>query len=190
MNHSPATNENSAGLGLLGCLGGILLGIAGGGLLLGLASWVIALNQPLPPSPIPPPGAPDLRVVVTEDFLNRYVEPPVEGTVRVDILPQNQVQVQTNSTVEVFGVPAPIQASGLFGLELIGPTTPRINLLSTEVFGLELDMSRAFDRDIATVNQELQNLVNEVAVTLRVPVIIISLSSSDTQFQIDFREAQ
>ncbi len=134
--HPSATNQNSIGFGLLGCLGGILLGIGGGALLVGLASWGIAINQPMPLHSITPADQPDLRVTVTEDFLNRYAEQPVDGAMTLDILPQNQLQVKTNSMVEVLGVTMSVQATGLFVVETIGPAL-QIRLLQTEVFGLD-----------------------------------------------------
>lgn len=190
MNHRYSFSQDPVGCGLSGCLGGLILGLFGGGVLLVLAALVAATTAPLPaPTPNPQPG-PDLRVTITESFLNRFAEQPAEGSVSIDILPNNQVQLIADTSLEAFGLTTPVQITGLFELQLT-PQTLQVQLLETQVSGLSLppELADFFSEDILLVNQDLSSMVNDISNVLGTPVILSNLSTTDTQIQLEIKEA-
>ena len=107
-----ATINDPIGCGLLGCFGGTLLGLLGGILLVLVAAFTAALAAPMPA--VAPSAGPDLRIKLDEGFINRFAEQPTDGTIRIDILPNNQLAIIGTTTLESFGLQAPLQITGLF----------------------------------------------------------------------------
>lgn len=180
-------DEDAVGCGLLGCLGGLIGGVAGGALLLLLAAFLMAVAAPDPPPPGPGPQ-PDLRVTFTEEFLNRYVEQPADSTIAINVLPNNQVELTADTTVDALGVPFPVQLIGLIQVTTNGQT-PQVALLNTRVVGIEFDLPGLFSQDLQTINQNLQQMVEDIAATLGFPVNVTGISTSDTAVQVDVRAA-
>jgi hypothetical protein len=187
-NHN-SLSDDPVGCGLLGCVGGVIFGLFGGGGLLVLASLLAALAAPVPAPASPPSPAADLRVTLDESFLNRFAEQPAAGSVTVDVLPGNRVNLVVNSSMEAFGLPVPVQIVGLFELQLNGNTL-HVNLIDTQVSGgsIPVDASSVFSEDAIVVNQELQMAVDEISRTLGVPVTLTNLSTTDNQIQLEIRE--
>jgi len=185
------TSDDPVGCGLAGCLGGVIFGLLGGAGLLIVTALLVALFATLPAVAPTPAGRPDLRVTVTEGFLNRFVEPPAEGAIEIDILPNNQVAVVGTGTLEAFGFPAPVQVTGIFQLQLEGQTLS-VRLVETQVadFALPPELNDFFANDIPVVNQDLQMMLAEISAALGVPVRVINISTANTQIQLDLREVQ
>ena len=181
-----------AGWGIFGCLSGLILGVVGGVVLLVTVSLFVALfgASPLPSSPTPP-GKPDLRVTLEENFINRFAAQPTAETVNLDVLPGNQVRLTVDTTVEALGLQVPVQISGLFQVQYIGQTL-QVALLDTQVVGVSipLDLSDYFAQNTAAINQELNLMVSELSKTFNAPVVITNLNTTDTQILLDIREVQ
>jgi len=193
--HQPSSiskiSGDEAGWGIVGCLGGLTLGLVGGVLLLVVASLIVTLFG-ASPSPGPtPPGKPDLRVTLEENFINRFAAQPTAETVNLDVLPSNQVKLTVDTTVEALGLQVPVQLTGLFQVQYIGQTL-QVALLDTQVVGVSipLDLTSYFAQNTATINQELNLMVSEISKTFSAPVIITNLSTTDNQIVLDIREVQ
>jgi hypothetical protein len=185
----PATSTG-AGCGLLGCLGGVILGLFGGAFLAVAIALFLAISAPVPGMAPTAPGNPDIKITLTEDFLNRYAAAqPTEGTVEIDLKPANQVQINANTVADVLGLPVPVQITGLFQFE-VTPQAVQISLLDTQVFGLDIELSGLFDEDIAQINQEIDTLMQDVSQTLGAPMTLSGFSTTDTTIDIEMREAQ
>lgn len=185
---SDSTQPNSIGCGLLGCLGGVALGLLGGGILLVLLSLLNAVTNTLPTLASTPSDGVDLRITIEEAFLNRFIEQPAEGTTSIDVLPGNQVRVLADTTVTVFGAAVPVQINGLFAFQPQGQNI-EIALLDTQISGFEIpfDLNDMFSEDIASINQELNGAVDEIEATLGTPVEITGLTTSDTTIELEMR---
>lgn len=182
-------DSDPVGCGLLGCLGGVLLGLFGGGILLVAAALLAAVNTTVN-LPASPANVPDLSATLEENFVNRYVEQPPEGQVVIDLQPGNQVQIAADTSVEVFGLVVPVQVVGLLQLELVGPQSIHVSLKDTQVFGVDLDVSDMFTEDVQAINQQLDGMVDEFSATLGVPVELTKLETTDSQIRIEAKEAQ
>jgi len=185
----PTSNGDPVGCGLLGCLGGVILGLFGGAGLLVFITLNTATNASVPDVPPTFPNSPDLLITLDENFLNRFAEQPAAGSATVDILPGNQVLVMANTTVEAFGLLVPVQITGRFELQLSGQTL-QVNLLDTQVLGIDFQLSNVFEGDVALINQNLQVMVDEISATLGVPITFTHLQTTDTQIQVGVRELQ
>lgn len=183
----PPAHEDAVGCGLLGCLGGLIGGVVGGALLLVFAAFLLAVAAP-DPAPASPGPEPDLRVTLTEEFLNRYIEQPVDSNIAINVQPNNQVELTANTTVDAFGVPLPVQLIGLFQVTTNGQT-PQVTLLNTRVVGIEFDLPGLFNEDLQTINQNLQQMVDDIAATLGFPVNVTGITTSDSAVQIEVRAA-
>ena len=195
MTHQPSSistiSGDEAGWGIFGCLSGLILGVIGGVMLLVAASLLVALFG-ASPSPDPtPPGKPDLRVTLEENFINRFAAQPTAETVKLDVLPGNQVKLTVDTTVEALGLQVPVQIAGLFQVQYIGQTL-QVTLLDTQVVGVSvpLDLTGYFAQNTAAINQELNLMVSEISKTFNAPVIITNLSTTDNQILLDIREVQ
>ncbi len=188
--HSYSFDQDPVGCGLAGCLGGLLAGFAGGIVLLLIAALTAASVSAVP-EPAPDAATPDLRLTVDEAFLNRYAEQPAEGSVSIDILPGNQVQLIAHTTVQAFGLEAPVQINGLFAFQLT-PQRLTIQLVDTQILGIDLppEVTDFFSEDILLINQDLSILVDEISKALGTPVILTNLTTTNSQIQIELREAQ
>jgi hypothetical protein len=185
---SPSNNPGqSAGCGIAGCLGGLLFGIIGSSLLLVLLAFLTAIFSTVQSIPSPSPATPDFKVTLTEDFLNRFIEQPADGTVEVNVLPANQVQLIANLPVEVLGAQLPVQLRGLFQIELIPPTV-KVTLVDTQVSGANLNISGVFEGDVTTINENLQNALNDISALTGLSVTISGLQTNDSDIQIELTE--
>ncbi|GAB4452365.1 MAG: hypothetical protein Kow0031_34790 [Anaerolineae bacterium] len=183
----PPAHEDAVGCGLLGCLGGVVAGIAGGALLLLLAAFFMAVAAP-DPAPAAPGSAPDLRVTLTEDFLNRYIIQPADSSVTVNVLPNNQFELTANTTVDAFGIQVPVQLVGLLQLTTNGQT-PQVALLNTRVVGLDFELPGLFSEDLQTINQNLQLMVDDITAAVGFPVAVTGVTTSDSEVQVEVRAA-
>jgi len=188
----PSTiSRDEAGWGVFGCLSGLIIGLFGGVLLLVVISVTVALLGAFPAPGPTPPGKPDLRVTLEENFINRFAAQPTAETVNLDILPGNQVKLTVDTTVEALGVQMPVQLVGLFQVQFIGQTL-QVTLLDTQVLGISipLDLSGYFDQNTAAINQELNLMVSEISNTFDAPVVITNLNTTDNQILLDIREVE
>ena len=188
---NPAISGDEAGWGIFGCLSGLILGTLGGVVLLVVASLLMALFGASPlPGPTPP-GKPDLRVTLEENFINRFAAQPTAETVKLDVLPGNQVKLTVDTTVEALGLQVPVQLTGLFQVQYVGQTL-QVALLDTQVVGVSvpLDLTGYFAQNTATINQELNLMVSELSKTFNAPVVITNLNTTDNQILLDIREVQ
>lgn len=177
-----------AGCGLLGCLGGIFLGLATGALLVMVTALLAATGQV--PTAIPPePAPPAIKISLTEEFLNRFMEQPQTGSIQIDVQPGNRVQVNANTVADVLGMPVPVQVAGLFEIQ-VNQAALQVNLLDTQVFGLDIPLTGIFDTDITQVNQNLATMLQDISQTLNAPVQVTGLSTTDTLIEMDMQEAQ
>lgn len=195
MTHQPSSistiSGDEAGWGIFGCLSGLILGVIGGVMLLVAVSLLAALFG-ASPSPGPtPPGKPDLRITLEENFINRFAAQPTAETVKLDVLPGNQVKLTVDTTVEALGLQVPVQIAGLFQVQYIGQTL-QVTLLDTQVVGVSipLDLTGYFAQNTAVINQELNLMVSEISKTFNAPVVITNLSTTDNQILLNIREVQ
>jgi len=172
----------------LGCLGGLLFGLFGGAALAVIYTLATAVLAPDPQITPAPPTAAHLSITLTEDFLNRFVEQPANGSFKVDIQPDNRVQVNTGTVVQAMGVAVPVQVTGLFGLTAT-PQALQVKLLNTQVTGINLDLTGIFDEDITLMNQNMAAMVRNISQAMGVAVSPLRLTTTDTAIQVDLREA-
>lgn len=182
---------DEAGWGVFGCLSGLVLGLVGGVLLLVVASLIVSLFGASPTPGPTPPGKPDLRITLEENFINRFAAQPTAETVNLDVLPGNQVKLTVDTTVEALGLQVPVQLTGLFQVQYVGQTL-QVALLDTQVVGVSipLDLSGYFSQNSAAINQELNLMVSEISNAFNAPVIITNLNTTDNQILLDIREVQ
>jgi len=184
-----AAIDDPIGCGLLGCLGGVVFGLFGGIIVLFFVAFVAALaaSVPLPE----PTSGPDLRVTLDENFINRFAEQPTDGTIHIDIMPNNQIAIVGNTTLQGFGIQAPVQVTGIFDLQLTGQTL-QVTLLKTEVAGFSVppELDDLFVNDVPLINQNLDTMATEISNILGVPVIFTNVSTDNVQILLDIREAQ
>ncbi len=181
------TPAGGAGCGLLGCLGGLILGLTASALVVLVSALVTAVGGSVPA--VTPPAAPALKISLTEDFLNRFVEQPPTGSLQIDVQPGNQVQVNANTTADVLGLPVPVQVAGLFQIRAT-PQTLRVELLDTRVLGLDVNLSGIFDSDTAQINQSLDTMMQDISQTLGTSLELTGLSTTDTTIELEMREAR
>ncbi len=187
MEYSTPGNDSSVGCGLLGCAGGLLLGFFGGGLLLVGLSLLLALQA----TPIGASAAagPDLRLTVREEFLNRAIQAAGGQETRVDILPGNQVRLEANTSVAVLGLTLPVQVKTLFSLQAT-PQAIQANLIDMQVQGVELtpELQALLGANTASINQELDGMIAEMADVLGAPLILTGLSTGETELWLEASE--
>lgn len=181
-----ATNNTGCALG---CLGGLLLGLLGGAALAVIYTLATAVLAPDPQITAAPPTAAHLSITLTEDFLNRFVEQPANGSFKVDVQPDNRVRVNTGTVVQAMGVAVPVQVTGLFGLTAT-PQALQVKLLNTQVTGINLDLTGIFDEDITLMNQNMATMVRNISQAMGVAVSPLRLTTTNTTIQVDLREAQ
>lgn len=184
-----AAIDDPIGCGLLGCLGGAVFGLIGGIIVLVMAAFIAALAASIPTPEFT--TGPDLRVTVDERFINRFAEQPTDGTIQIDIMPNNQIAIVGNTTVNVFSSPTPVQVTGIFELQLAGQTL-QVNLVDTQVAGFSLppELNNFFVDDVPLINQNLNTMAGDIANVLGVPVIFTNITTDNVQIQLDIREAQ
>lgn len=187
----PPPPPNSIGKGLLGCAGGILLGLLGGGLLLVLASLVIAVMAPTPTAP-ETAAVPGLRVTMSEASLNQFAQRTAGGPVQLDLLPGNQINLTSDTSVTAFGVTVPVQITGRFGLQITPQSTVEVRLIEAGVSGVDLPpetTASLFDSQLPALNQSLNKILVEAATQLGTPLALTGLGTTDTELWLEARMA-
>jgi hypothetical protein len=164
-----------------------LLGFLGSALILLSLAFYSALNVKVPDIPPPLSSNPDLRITITENFLNRFAQQTAGDTVSVDVLTGNRVQILANTTVQAFGVQVPVQITGLFEIRLVGQSL-QVVLLDTRVAGIDVELADFFSADLAILNQNVQAALDELAANVGVPVAATGLSTTDSQIIIEVTE--
>jgi len=191
MDYQQPPTESSPGCGLLGCAGGVLIGLFGGGLFLILLSFMMALNTPIAPATSAASSGPDLRLTIQEDALNRLVSASIEDVehARVDIVPGNQVSLALETTVSAFGRTIPLQITGIFGLELIDQAL-HVRLIDSQVAGAALpsELEDFFSSDLDIINQDLNEALSRISDVLGAPITLTGLGTTETELWIEARE--
>ena len=192
MDGQPSENisPGSIGWGVVGCAGGLGLGLVGGGLLLILLSLVIALTSSVAPVTAAVNAVPDLRLTFSENFLSRVIQDSTAEAVSVDILPGNQFKLLVNTSVTVLGASLPVQITGLFQLQLVNQTL-EVRLLDTQVSGFELpqELTGFFNDTLPLINQDINRALQELATGLGTPIILTGLGTDQTTLWLEAREA-
>jgi hypothetical protein len=187
--YESAPPHDSVGYGLLGCAGGILAGLLGGGILLLVASLALALNAAVLPAPAS--GAtPDLRLTVREEAFNQFAQSTAETPVQLDLLPGNQVSMKADTTVSAFGVTVPVQITGLFGVQISPQSSIEVRLIQANVSGVDLPqdtLAASFNDPLAAINQDLNEMVKNSSTLLGVPLVLTGLGTTDTTLWLEAR---
>lgn len=187
--YESAPPNDSPGYGLFGCAGGILAGLLGGGILLLVASLVLALNTTV--SPVTGLGAtPDLRLTVREEALNKFAQNTAKTPVQLDLLPGNQVSMKANSTVSALGVTVPVQISGLFGVQITPQSTIEVRLIQANVSGVDIPQDTlvaSFNDPLAAINQNLNEMIKNSSTLLGAPLVLTGLGTTDTTLWLEAR---
>jgi len=185
MHNDQSSMESSLGCGVLGCLGDLigafLLGVIG----LILLSLVVSLIAPVP-APTSP-ATPDVRLTVSESFLNRFVRTSTaDESVQVDILPGGQFKFIVDTSVSVLGTPIPVQLTGLFDLQTTGQSL-EVRLLETQVAGMTLppELADFFANSLADVNRELNMAISNMSTALGVPLAFVGVGSDGSTFWLE-----
>jgi hypothetical protein len=190
MNRPQLRTSDSIGCSSLGCAGGLLLGLFGGGLLLVLLSLGWAAVSPLPaPAPAAGTGS-DLRLTLSEPFLNRVVRDSMGETAQVDVWPDNQLSVSLEADASELGLPISIPVMALFELQLLGQSL-NLSLVDVQVSGFTAPpqlLSLINDRTLV-VNRDLNMALEELSNTLGTPLVLTGLGTDQTSFWIEAREA-
>jgi hypothetical protein len=189
MYDQPSSPQDSVGYGLLGCAGGILIGLLGGGLLLILASLAMALIAPIP-TPVESDSIPGLRLTLGEASLNQFAQNTAGSPVQFDLLPGNQLNMQANTTVSAFGVAVPAQISGRFGLQITPQSTIEVRLIQADISGVDLPpetTASLFDSQLPVINQNLNEWLTEASTLLGAPLTLTGLGTTDTELWLEAR---
>ncbi len=190
MHTQPSDNGNSIGTGLLGCAGGLILGLVGGGLLLVLLSlgWALLTAVPAATTAAPAPGRPDLRLTLNETFLGRTIQDSTAEAVSVDIRPDNRFSLQLDTAVSVLGTTLPVQLTGLFELQLVNQALA-VQLVETQVFGLDLppELANFFNDNLPAIHHDINQALTELSAALNLPLIPTGLGTDETRFWLEAR---
>lgn len=181
--------HGSIGYGLFGCAGGILAGLLGGGILLLLASLVMALNGVISPA-AGSSAAPDLRLTVREEALNQFAQSTTETPVQLDLMPGNQVNMKADTSVSAFGMIVPVQITGLFGVQITPQSSIEVRLIQANVSGVDLpqdSLAASFNDPLAAINQNLNEMVKNSSTLLGVPLVLTGLGTTDTTLWLEAR---
>ena len=186
-NQSPAPGR-LAGYGAIGCAAGLVAGMFGCGLLLILLAFFSAL-QPVSTEP-PQATDPDLRLTVQEEFFSRFVQSSTAETIQVDVLPGNRISVSLNTTVLAFGQSLPIEVVPVFGLQAAGQDL-EVRLIDLQVNGVTLtpELEEAVAQNLPDINQRANQMLQDLASALGMPVVITGLGTGEREFWLEARGA-
>ena len=181
---------SSIGCGLLGCAGDMVLGFLGGVLLIAILSLLIAVLSPNPTISLTD-SSPDIRLTITEDFLNRFMRDSTGNDVRVDIIPGTQFNIRVNTSVSVLGASVPVEIVGLFELRLNGQTV-EVHLLDTRVSDITLppEVTDFFAGSLSELNTELNVTLNNVSTVLGLPLTFVNMGSDESTFWLEAKEVR
>lgn len=186
---SPSSPNTSSGCGTFGCIGGVLFGGVGGGILLLLISlvWAVSTADPIPTDN---PTIADVRVTLGEDFLNRMAQQKSTNPVKLDILPGNQIRLEADTSVTALGVSVLVQLQGLFGIEIRNQNL-ELRLIDVKIIGLDTppELPNLFDQDIGQVNQNLAQTLAELSGMMGAPITLTGLGTTDADIWLEAREA-
>lgn len=180
---------DSVGYGLLGCAGGVLAGLFGGGILLLVLSLFMAIMAAAP-RPVSTDDIPDLRLNLSETLLNRLAQAENQTSgVHLDILPGNRVGLTADTSVSALGVSVPVQIQGLFGLQITNQAL-EVRLIDSQVSGFDLppEMTNFFEQDVAVVNQNLAEMLTHLSTLMDAPLTLTGLGSTDTELWLEIKE--
>lgn len=190
MDYQTPPADNSSGCGLFGCIGGLFLGFLGGGILLLLVSlaWASGIANPVTPAN---ENVTDVRVTLGEEFLNRMAQQNATNPVKLDLLPGNQIRLDADTTVTTLGVSIAVTIRGLFGLQ-VNNQAVELRLIDAQVTGIDLppELNNLFSEDVAKVNQDLTQVLNNLSALMGVPITLTGLGTTDTDIWLEAREAQ
>jgi hypothetical protein len=141
------------------------------------------------PALAPASVGPDLRILLTEDFLNRQVGQTTDGAANLDILPGNQVRFVISANLDLFGASSPVEIIGLLQLQPAANTV-MVSLVDTQVSGVALPpgMGDLLNDDIAVINQDIGAAMADLSNQLGAPITITGLTTDDRQIQIEVRQ--
>jgi hypothetical protein len=177
--------ESSLGCGLLGCLGDLIGAFFVGIIGLILLSLVVALIAPVP-APTPT-AASDVRLTVSESFVNRFVRTSAaDESVQVDILPGSQFKFIVDTSVSVLGTSIPVQLTGLFDLQSTGQSL-EVRLLETQISDMPLppELADFFAGSLSDVNNELNIAISRMSTALGVPLNFVNVNSDGSIFWLE-----
>lgn len=182
MHNDQSSMESSLGCGFLGCLGDLIGAFLVGVIGLILLSLVVALIAPV--SAPTPTATPDVRLTVSESFLNRFARTSTaDESVQVDILPGGQFKFIVDTSVPVLGVSIPVQLTGLFDLQSTGQSL-EVRLLETQVSDMTLppELADFFAGSLSDVNNELNIVISSMSTALGVPLNFVGVGSDSSTF--------
>lgn len=185
MHNDQSSMESSLGCGFLGCLGDLIGAFVVGVIGLILLSLVFALIAPVP-APTST-AAPDVRLTVSESFLNRFVRTSTaDESVQVDILSGGQFQFIVDTSVLVLGVSIPVQLTGLFDLQSTGQSL-EVRLLETQIADMSLppELADFFAGSLSDVNNELNIAISSMSAALGVPLNFVGVGSDGSTFWLE-----
>jgi hypothetical protein len=163
-------------------IGAFLVGIIG----VVFLSLVMALMAPVP---APTPGAiPDVRLTVSESFLNRFVRTSIaDEAVQVDILPGGQFSFVVDTSVAALGLSIPVHLTGLFDVQPSGGQMLEVRLLETQMADMVLppELNDFFAGSLANVNNELNIAVNNMSTALGAPLNFTGVGSTESTFWLE-----
>ncbi|HEX9923402.1 MAG TPA: hypothetical protein VGD99_12150 [Anaerolineae bacterium] len=190
MNHQQLSASDSIGYGSLGCAGGLLLGLFGGGLLLLLLSLGWAVVSPVSVSAPAAGTGSDLRLTLSETFLNRVVRDSMGEAAQVDVLPDNELSVSLEADASELGLPISIPVMALFEFQLLGQSL-NLSLVDVRVSGFTAppQLLNLFNDRALMVNRDLNMALEELSNTLGTPLVLTGLGTDQTSFWIEAREA-
>jgi len=180
-----SSQESSLGCGVLGCLGDLIGAFFAGVIGLVLLSTVVALIAPVPA--LTTSATPDVRLTVSESFLNRFVRSATtDESVQVDVLPGGQAKFIVDTSISALGVSIPVQLTGLFDLQSTGRSL-EIHLLETQVSELALppELTDFFAKSLTEVNDELNVATSNLSTALGVPLNFVGVGSDASTFWLE-----
>lgn len=180
---SPVAN---AGCGLIGCLGGLVLGVAAGLLIFVFAALGSTVDSGELAST--DPNATAVRITLSEAFLTEVVRDATEDdTAQFDLLPDNQFTITGEQTLPL----GTVEATGLFRLQLVGQVM-EVRLVELEAAGVEAPpgSENIFDNVIADLNRDLNQVSTDLSSDMELGIRVTSLTTSETELIIEAVEVQ
>jgi hypothetical protein len=188
MDNQQTSLESSVGCGLAGCAGGVFLGVLGGSLLIIFFALGLAGASSVPASL--PAATADLRVAVSENFLNQFIQPSSEDSVRVDVLPSRQFLLTVDTSISLLGVTIPFRLEGLFDVQLTNQSLV-LRILETKISDATLPPQALnfFSLALPGINQEINTALDNLSTTLGIPLVLVDAGSDEDTFWLEARES-
>jgi hypothetical protein len=98
--------------------------------------------------------------------------------------------VTVETELSLLGAVVPVEVSGLFGLQLSGQSL-EVQLIDTQLAGLNLppELADFFSANLPTLNQEVNEALQEISTDLGRPIKLTGLGTTDTELWFEAREA-